>query len=312
MIESGPSALTVVAGIRQSRFVGEHVTGERTVIVGIDGSPGSAVALRWAIDHADRLGRVVPVMAFLSGPFEHGFGTRAGFDAAAEPYRREAVRRLLEFLEEHAPELVDDGAVVEFRAGPALVEAAREAELLVVGTRGRGVRTDRSIGSVGAYCVRHATVPVALIPDGAPPVHDRLSVVVGLDGSRQAKHALRWTLDHVRRTALVNAVRVTTAGHVVGDPLSRSADDAEGAARRELERDVAEVVAVADGHPHVELLVVPGDPRDELGTAVAGTDLLVVGARGRGVIRRLMLGSVATALSHHPTLPTIVVPFGEG
>jgi nucleotide-binding universal stress UspA family protein len=161
---------------------------------------------------------------------------------------------------------------------------------------------------VGAYCATHAKVPVALIPLDAPPVHDRLSVVVGVDGSSQSAHALRWTLDHVRRTAIVTAVRVTTLGPIVGDPLSVSADDVEAAARGELEDLVAPIVAEADGHPDVDLLVVAGDPREQLGTAVAGTDLLVVGARGHGVIHRLMLGSVATALVHHPTLPTIVVP----
>ncbi len=308
---SGPSALTVFVRIRHSRIVRENTTDQRAVTVGIDGSRGSAVALRWAMDHADRLGRVIPVMTFVSGPFEHGFGTGTGSDAAGEPYRSEAVLTLSNFLEEHAPALVDDGVVIEHRAGPGLVEAAEQSELLVVGTRGWAARQDRSVGSVGAYCARHAMVPVALIPDDVPPVDDRLSVVVGLDGSPQAAHALRWTLDHVRRTALVTAVRVTQRGPVIGDPLSVSADDVEAAAREELENCVAEVVAEADGHPAVELLVVPGDPREELGTAVANSDLLVVGARGHGLIRRLLLGSVATALAHHPTLPTIVVPHDD-
>lgn len=276
--------------------------------VGIDGSPGSAVALRWAIDHADRLGRVIPVAAFVAGPFEHEFGTHTRSDATAAYYRTQMVTLLSEFLGEHAPELVDDGVVIEQPAGPALVDASAGSELLVVGTRGWAAREGLSIGSVGAYCARHAKVPVALIPVDVPPVHDRLSVVVGVDGSSQSAHALRWTLDHVRRTATVTAVRVTTVGPIAGDPLSVSADDAEAAAGSELVDLVAAVLAEADGHPEVDLLVVPGDPREQLGTAVADTDLLVVGARGHGVIHRLVLGSVAMALVHHPTLPTIVVP----
>ena len=281
---------------------------ERTVTVGIDRSPGSAAALRWAMDHADRLGRVIPVAAFVAGPFEREFGTHTRSDATAAYYRSEMVALLSEFLGEHAPELVDHGVVVEHSAGPGLVEAAAGSELLVLGTRGWAAREGLSLGSVGTYCASHAKVPVALIPPDVPTDHDRLSVVVGVDGSPQSAHALRWTLDHVRRTAIVTAVQVTTAGPIVGDPLSASADDVEAAARGKLEDLVAAIVAEADGHPEVDLLVVPGDPREQLGTTVAGTDLLVVGARGHGVIHRLLLGSVAMALVHHPTLPTIVVP----
>ena len=282
--------------------------GEGTVLVGVDGSPGSAVALRWAMDHTDRLGRVVPVATFLSGPFEYGFGTSAGIEASGEPYRSEAVLRLAEFLEEHAPSLVGDGVVIEHRAGPGLVEAAADSELLVVGTRGWGLRTDPSSGSVAAYCARHARVPVALVPRHVPDVDERLDVVVGLDGSDNGAHALSWSLHHLRQTARVTALRVVTVGPVVGDPLAVPSKAAIEAAHRELEEDVANVVADLDGHAGIELLVVNGDPRDALGTAVADADVLVVGARGHGVIHRLLLGSVSTALTHHPTLPTIVVP----
>lgn len=260
------------------------------------------------MDHADHVGRVIPVATFVAGPLEHEFGTHTRSDATAAYYRSEMVTLLSEFLRQHAPELVDRGVVIEHPAGPGLVEASAGSELLVVGTRGGATREGLSIGSVGAYCARHAKVPVALIPLDVPPVHDRLSVVVGVDGSSQSAHALRWTLDHVRRTATVTAVRVTTAGPIIGDPLSVSADDVRAAARSELEDLVAAIVSDAEGHPEVDLLVVPGDPREQLGTAVAGTDLLVVGARGHGVIHRLVLGSVAMALVDHPTLPTIVVP----
>ena len=284
---------------------------EHTVTVGIDGSLGSAVALRWAMEHADRLGRVIPVAAYVAGPFEHEFGTHTRSDATAAYYRNEMVALLAEFLSQYAPELVDRGVVIEHPAGPGLVDASSGSELLVVGTRGRAGREGLSIGSVGAYCARHAKVPVALVPHDVPPVHDRLSVVVGVDGSPESANALRWTLDHVRHTAIVTAVRVTATGPIAGDPLSASAGDVEAAATSELADLVAAIAAEADGHPEVDLRIVRGDPREQLGTAVAGTDLLVVGARGHGVIHRLMLGSVATAVVHHPTLPTIVVPTGR-
>ena len=278
------------------------------MIVGIDGSAGSAVALRWAVDHAEQLGDVKPVMAFAGGLYAYGFGAIEESDGSEGPYRSQAMMRLRTFLDEHAPSLVDAGEVIEDRPGAGLVDAARGSELLVVGTRGWSSRVDLSVGSVGAYCARHATVPVALIPAEAPPIHDHLHVVVGFDGSRHARIALRWTLTHLRRSAEVTAVRVFTSESVVGEPLSQSPEISEADARRELEGGVAAVLTDLSAHPGVELLVVSGDPRAALRTASVDADLLVVGSRGHGVLDRLLLGSVANALIHHPTIPTIVVP----
>ena len=197
-------------------------------------------------------------------------------------------------------------AIAQARLG--LVELAKGSELLVVGTRGWSSRVDLSVGSVGAYCARHATVPVALIPAEAPPIHDHLHVVVGFDGSRHARIALRWTLTHLRRSAEVTAVRVFTSESVVGEPLSQSPEISEADARRELEDGVSAVLSDLQVHPPVELQVVPGDARKALRSVGVDADLLVVGSRGHGVLDQLLLGSVAAALVHHPTIPTIVVP----
>jgi nucleotide-binding universal stress UspA family protein len=278
------------------------------VVVGVDGSAGSGVALQWAIDHADHLGVVEPVMAFAAGLYALGFGSLEGEDEQGGPYRDDAILRLRAFLLARAPSLVDVGRVVEGRAGAALLEAAAESELLVLGTRGWSSRVDLSLGSVGAYCARHSTVPVALIPPEVPSIHDRLDVVVGFDGSPHARAALQWALGHVRRSARVTAVRVYTSDWIVGDPSSPPPEMSEAIARRELEGEVAAVLTDFHAHPGVELLVVPGDPRAALRAAADDADLLVIGSRGIGALDQLLIGSVAVALAHHPTVPTIVVP----
>jgi len=286
----------------------ESSRADRIVIVGVDGSEGSASALRWALDHADDLGDIEPVMTFVSGPFEYGFDAIAGSADTGEPYRSEATLRLETFLQAHAPSLVDAGTALEFRAGPGLVKAAEAAELLVVGTRGWSNRSGLSVGSVGAYCSHHANVPVALIPHDPPALHDHLDVAVGFDGSPHARSALRWALTHLRRSARVIAVRAFTDESVVGEPLAPPVGAAEAVARAELTDDVASVLAGLDHHPSVELAVRSGDPRLVLREAGDASDLLVVGARGHGVLEHLLLGSVASAVAHHPTVPTIVVP----
>jgi nucleotide-binding universal stress UspA family protein len=279
---------------------------EGFVVVGVDGSDGSARALRWALDHADHLGEIRPVLLYESGPLVREVRSSDGSDD--DPYRAAAVERLRSFLEPHAPWLVERAAVLEERPGPGLVHAASAAELLVVGTRGLSGRLDLSIGSIGSYCARHATAPVALIPGDAPPPHDHLDVVVGFDGSSHSRAALHWTLTHVLPTARVLVVQAYTDHTVVGEALSPSPDDTESTVRAELDDGVAAVLAHLDRHAAVATTAVPGDPRAVLRAAADDADLLVVGARGHGILDRLLLGSVSSALTHHPTAPTIVVP----
>jgi nucleotide-binding universal stress UspA family protein len=151
-----------------------------------------------------------------------------------------------------------------------------------------------------------------LIPAEVPALHDHLDVIVGFDGSPHSRDALRWTLEHLRRTARVTVVRAFTDERVAGEVLRPPEGRAEDAARRELDNGVAAVLDHVPGHPPVESAVLPGDPRSVLRTAGVGADLLVVGARGHGVLEVLLLGSVASALAHHPTVPTIVVPGARG
>lgn len=299
-------SLTETGAIGQRGSVSEASTQDRIVTVGVDGSPGSAAALHWAVEHAGDLGTIVPVLTFVTGPFAYGFGDVEGPGGTEEPYRSEAILLLERFLEEQAPSLAGTGAVIESRAGPGLVHLAEGSELLVVGTRGWSTRGGLALGSVGAYCARHSTVPVALIPHDARPVHEHLHVVVGFDGSAHAREAIRWTLTHVRRSARVIAVRAYDS--VVGEALSLSPEDAASRAHEELDAGVREVLGDLDGHPPVEMRVMRGDPRVVLRALGEHGDLLVVGSRGQGVLDRLLLGSVASALAHHPTVPTIVVP----
>jgi nucleotide-binding universal stress UspA family protein len=275
------------------------------VIVGIDGSAGSARALRWALDHADHLGEIQPVMTYENGPLIRDASASEEYDP--DPYWTDADHRLRSFLDEHAPWLVEEALVVESRPGPGLVKAAAAARLLVVGTRGRSGRLDLSVGSVGSYCARHASVPVALVPPAAPPPHGHLDVVVGFDGSAHSRAALRWTLTHLLASARVSVVRAVSDHTVAGEVLPPSPDD-EADVVDVLGEEVASVLASIEHHPPLEVVAVAGDPRAVLRSAADGADLLVIGARGHGILDRLLLGSVSNALVHHPTVPTIVVP----
>ncbi|WP_063771869.1 universal stress protein [Kitasatospora mediocidica] len=138
---------------------------ERRIVVGVDGSPSSEAALRWAIAQAGLRGAAVEALTSWEYPATIGwsipmtvdtdFGALAGkvlsecVSKAAGPDRTVEIR-------EH---------VVQGNAAQALVAAAHGAELLVVGNRGHGGFTEALLGSVSQRCVHHATCPVVVVRD---------------------------------------------------------------------------------------------------------------------------------------------------
>jgi nucleotide-binding universal stress UspA family protein len=133
-----------------------------TIVVGVDGSPDAARALRWALDEARRRDARLLLV----------HGVEIGV-AAASPYGSGVV---LEQLQEAGAEVLAetvasvraegvevDGRVEVGSAAHALIEASREAELLVVGCRGHGGFSGLLLGSVSAACAHHAHCPVVVV-----------------------------------------------------------------------------------------------------------------------------------------------------
>jgi nucleotide-binding universal stress UspA family protein len=137
------------------------------IVVGIDGSQGSQLALRWALDQAARRGDMVrAVHAFGPGRLHWGESPPPEVEVrrAAQRIADEAVRSAL------AATPVDvrvETEIVAANAGGAarvLVAYSRRADLLVVGSRGLGGFAGLMVGSVSEQCVTHALCPVVVIP----------------------------------------------------------------------------------------------------------------------------------------------------
>lgn len=147
--------------------------GTPRVVVGVDGSKGGDVALRYALQEAARRGADVDVVSAWEPPIRslaETFGLepydRTRWDSAHERAAHEHVDQVL--AEE--PGGAERRVEVHARTGrPAdiLVEAARGADLLVVGHRGRGGVSGVALGSVGLHCVMHAPCPVLVVPTDA-------------------------------------------------------------------------------------------------------------------------------------------------
>ncbi len=278
------------------------------IIVGVDGSAGAARALRWACEEADR--RDWPVTALLA--FERHATDDLGLD---EVWTDGDARKALDayVLEALGPVQAEDVAREVRRGlpGPTLVEAATDASLLVVGARGHGTLERLLVGSVGEYCVHHAPCPVAVIRASNERVAGtRRRIVAGVDGSDDARAALEWAIadaatDHAE-LEIVHSWSFPYAGTI---PFGYAADlDVfEDAARANLDAVVAGASLGRLQEP-VQRRLVMGGAAAVLLDAAKQADLLVVGSRGRGGFRELLLGSVSHQVTHHATCPVVVVP----
>jgi nucleotide-binding universal stress UspA family protein len=141
------------------------------IVVGADGSDESQRALRWAIEEARlRNSTVRAVMAWdyppLLGAADPFFVGAAPEPPMIDPRDLEQVARtrLAEAVEAvtDEPDLVSH-EFVQGQAADCLLEAAKEAELLVVGSRGHGGFTELLLGSVSQACAQHATCPVVIV-----------------------------------------------------------------------------------------------------------------------------------------------------
>jgi nucleotide-binding universal stress UspA family protein len=158
-----------------------HDSEPRRLVVGVDGSPGSYAAMRWATEQARLSGATIEAVYVLEPVVPLDF-TGAGFAALARLDTRalhasghELLRRVISEVDGDVDSELHPLLIVIEHANPgqALVRAARDASMLVVGAHhhhGLGFL----LGSTGASCVRHATCPVVVIPeDWVVPMSER-------------------------------------------------------------------------------------------------------------------------------------------
>jgi len=139
--------------------------GER-IVVGVDGSPPSHQALRWAAHQAKFTGASLQVITCWEFPTPMSWlpPNPSDVDRAKADAGRDLEQTVAEVLGDDQG--VDiDLTVVEGHAAPVLLEAARGASLLVVGSRGHGEFTGMLLGSVSEHCVTHARCPVVVVRD---------------------------------------------------------------------------------------------------------------------------------------------------
>lgn len=133
------------------------------IVVGVDGSPSSVAAVEWAVNQAHITSSTVEALTTWEWPTTYGFPLMLpdGYDPSADA--RRILDDTLEPVRAAHPTVHIQPIVKEGHPGPALVEASRGADLLVVGTRGHAEFTGMLIGSVSAHCVAHSLCPVLVL-----------------------------------------------------------------------------------------------------------------------------------------------------
>lgn len=316
-----------------------------SVIVGIDGSPQGWSALAWGRGEAARRGaplRLVHVAASWAArePEEPRI-------AGVHRWMRRSAQQVVDegLAEVRRDRRVPATGAVRY-GDPAreLLAECAGAAMLVIANRGTGGFTGLLVGSVALHVTAHATCPVIVIrpgvDDGVPGAPGSRDIVVGLDGSagslaaaafaasEAALRGSRLRVVRARANPLAALSRDRSGGEDIapeaaGTALDAGDEPADRPADRPAERasgigagapDEGAISACLAGlraaHPGVEIRyeILRGRAAAVLTAASAGAELVVVGSRGRSVLRGIVLGSVSHAVLHHARCPVAVVP----
>jgi nucleotide-binding universal stress UspA family protein len=138
---------------------------EPRIVVGVDGSPSSRKALRWAVRQAQVTGAVVDAVHAWSAPATFDMVPLVVHPELMEKYaERTLVDAVADAVGAHPPVTVRL-RVAQGHPAFVLIRAAHDADLLVLGNRGHGGFVGALLGSIAQHCVQHARCPVVIVRD---------------------------------------------------------------------------------------------------------------------------------------------------
>ncbi|MFG1912298.1 universal stress protein [Kribbella sp. NPDC048928] len=272
------------------------------ILVGVDDTPEAQIALRWAVDAAQQRDLAVRVVrAYLNELDRWPALGMAGYVPPPMP--------LDGFQEEldHAVQIVRDrlgydrgsGWLAALDPAHAILTEAGDAEMVVVGTRSRNKMSAAFLGSVATSVAAKAPCPVVVVRGERRTA----PVVVGTDGSPDSEEAVGFAFEEAAGSG--QPLEVVYCWQPQADHL------APAASTHELLSDwLAEsLLTYRDKYPQVKVrsTVLEGRASAQLIALSDTASLVVVGSRGRGGVKGLLLGSVSQSLLHHADSPVAIV-----
>jgi len=277
------------------------------IVVGYDGSTTADLALAWAAETA--IATNSPVKAVVADDVDsRRLAATSLLESVDDP---SSAAEFAAAAEEHWKQRGLAAAEVEVVTGPpvpVLLDHARDAAMLVLGSHGHGRVAEAMIGSVSQHVARHAPCPVVVVRPSSASASGR--IVVGIDGSGGSVAALEFAC---RRAEVTGEPVVALHAWRIHDlPVDRHGSVPAGVADDITARELmlSECVAgVQPAHPDVLLLLeaVPVSPAQALVDASTTASLVVVGSRGHGAFAGLLLGSVSHEVLHRAHCPVAVV-----
>jgi nucleotide-binding universal stress UspA family protein len=284
------------------------------IVVGVDGSTGSATALDWAAVEARRRGVALHIVYSLWMPTVAApFGGRVVLPPSAElrAYGEQVLERAGQRVADGWPGVETQASLVLRAPAQSLIDAGRDAALVVVGTRGLSELGGILLGSVSGRVAARSACPTVVVP--SPPIPGDGTIVVGIDGSSHSDAALRFALVEAERAgASITAVSALQVEGLATAALDReSREEWIAAERRHAEKMVSDAIARArtatDSQIEVAVRIAAGRPDEVVREAGRHAELIVIGSRGRGGVRSTLLGSTSQGVLHQATRPVAVV-----
>jgi nucleotide-binding universal stress UspA family protein len=291
-----------------------NVVTRNAVVVGVDHSYAGRAAIEYAADLASsrRLPlRLVHAVEASQYPMRPIMGSTFDVEKAIRRSAERVVEDSCEVLRIVYPTLDVTAVLRDGWATETLLDESQHAHTVVVGSRGSGGFTDLVMGSTAMHVAAHAACPVVAVPDPPDGEGRRKGIVVGVDGSGASESAIAYALE---TASVVNEPLLALhswydparsgAGRMM--PLTYDPADAVQEERLALAESMA---GWQEKFPDVTVdhQVVYGHPVPALVAAASAARLLVVGSRGRGALRSVVLGSVGHGVLHRATGPVAVV-----
>ena len=282
------------------------------ILVGIDGSPESLAAVRWAAREAVLRRRPVTLMHVVS-PIIVSWSIEAVL-SDYQGWQEDNADNVIRLAQETLCAAVDGSpapeALVERRHDGVmteLTEASGSADLIVIGSRGLGPVGGAVLGSVSRGLLHHARCPVVVAKDGVVTNTDRdLPVLLGIDGSPSSEAAIGFAFAEASRRG-VDLVALHAWSDVALFPVpGRDWHPGEDQGHEILGERLA---GWQEQYPDVTVhrRIVCDKPARWLIDESRHAQLVVVGSRGRGGISAMLLGSVSTAVAESASAPVAVV-----
>jgi nucleotide-binding universal stress UspA family protein len=286
------------------------------IAVGIDGSPQSGSALEWAVARARLGGEELELVNAYS--LAHAFDFY-GYTAVGQPvdwfieYSTQVLEAAKNRVRELAPELTCTLTSTMGPTASVLATVSESADTVVVGRRGLGNAASAVLGSVSNRLAIEARCPVVVVGESELPTTG--PIVVGVDGSEFGTHALRYAISEA--AVRQSSVRAVTAYTVLHDAF-RTDPELTARMRAEVTAEAEETITRALGEVQppesvgVDRVAVEGRPAEAILAHAEDAQLVVVGTHGKGLVRRVLLGSVSRQVLNDSERPVAVVDLPEG